>query len=670
MTLSLGVDTGGTFTDAVLLDSEKGVIASAKSLTTHDNLLLGIRLATEPLFASHSPADIGLVSLSTTLATNAIVENRGLSCGLILIGQNENFLSRSRLTEALGGDPVAFIAGGHDAFGNELNPLDEQGLNAAIEQHAKHVHAFAIAGLFSVRNSAHEERARQIIRERFDLPVTCSYELSAKLDAPKRALTTLLNARLIPLIHALIQATHKLLASHNIQAPVMIIRGDGAMISAATAMQCPVETILSGPAASVIGAAFLTAQQNVVVADIGGTTTDIAVLENGKPRLAETGATVGGFTTMVEAIALSTFGIGGDSEISLTKEHEITVGPRRAVPLSLFIEQHPALLDKLKKRLEDDYIKVPPGFAFIETNQNQPITFEQLALTTHEQSFLRQLQNGPMELGELLEDPRMEKPLTRLRLKRLVQLSAFTPSDATHVLKTYTHWSVAAATTAATLWLRYLAWTYATNILDEKTFAHQVLNALQKKSAIALIQTALAESKNDAAINDNAAKLFARQIESFAHTDTNKLVDINVALKQPLLAVGASAHAHYPGIARKLNAKLLVPEHAEVCNAVGAVAGSVLMNVDATISSPSEDRFRVHLPEEIVDFSSLEDAVSHAKGVLKNLALQRATQAGGRNIDVDFKREDNIVHGFGGHKTFLESKLKAIAVGRPNLVET
>ena len=119
------------------------------------------------------------------------------------------------------------------------------------------------------------------------------------------------------MIDRLVAATETFLDRRGIHAPLMVVRGDGALVSAAFARHRPIETILSGPAASLVGARYMTGLDNAIVSDIGGTTTDVAVLDKGRPRLDPNGATVGGFRTMVEAVAMRTFGLGGDSEVSL-----------------------------------------------------------------------------------------------------------------------------------------------------------------------------------------------------------------------------------------------------------------------------------------------------------------------------------------------------------------
>ena len=358
--LFLGIDTGGTYTDAVLWSQADGpsggILAKAKALTTRHDLAVGIGGAVDAVLQSSgaAPSAIKLVSMSTTLATNALVEGQGGRAALVMIGFSGADISRDGLKAALGGDPVIYCAGGHDVHGN-ATALDLGPLEQALPELADSVSAFAVCGYFATRNPAHELSVLEMIRQRTHLPVTASHQLSSKLGGPRRALTTLLNARLISLIDRLIEATQGFMAARNIAAPLMVVRGDGALVSAAFARERPIETILSGPAASLVGARHLTGLDDAVVSDIGGTTTDVAVLDKGRPRLDPEGATVGGFRTMVEAVGMRTFGLGGDSEVALEDgalDPRILLGPRRLVPLALAGLTHSsAVMTELERQL-------------------------------------------------------------------------------------------------------------------------------------------------------------------------------------------------------------------------------------------------------------------------------------------------------------------------------
>jgi N-methylhydantoinase A/oxoprolinase/acetone carboxylase beta subunit len=240
--LLLGIDTGGTYTDAVLFREEAGVIAKAKSLTTRHDLSIGVAGAVEAALGQTgvSASEIAMVSLSTTLATNALVEGQGGRAALVMIGFGPDDVARGGLSEALGNDPVVFLTGGHDVHGNET-PLDMSALEEALPALGSTVSSFAVAGYFAVRNPAHEIRVRDRIRELSHKPVTCSHELSSKLGGPRRALTTLLNARLVSIIDRLIGSTEAFLQKAGIDAPLMVVRGDGALMSAAEARLRPIE---------------------------------------------------------------------------------------------------------------------------------------------------------------------------------------------------------------------------------------------------------------------------------------------------------------------------------------------------------------------------------------------------------------------------------------------
>ncbi len=316
----LGIDTGGTYTDAVLLDEEGDrIVARAKSLTTRPDLALGIGAAIDAVMDESGVAtsDVSMVSLSTTLATNALVEGNGGRVALIFIGFDESELLKADLSDALNGDPAVIIKGGHSHAGFEIAPLDIEAIQVALESFSSPVTGVAIASRFATRNPSHEIQARDLVRKILNVPVTCSHELSQSLGGPKRALTAVLNARLIGLIDGLITATERHIATRGIDARLMVVRGDGALISADLARERPIETILSGPAASIAGAQWLTGAKDALVSDIGGTTTDICVLKNGLPKIDPQGAKVGKYRTMVEAVAMRTFGLGGDSEVTI-----------------------------------------------------------------------------------------------------------------------------------------------------------------------------------------------------------------------------------------------------------------------------------------------------------------------------------------------------------------
>lgn len=680
MPVLLGLDTGGTYTDAVLFDPDRGaVLASAKALTTKHDLVVGLRNAVEAVLPE-SPADIALVCLSTTLATNAIVEGHGSPIGLLLLGYDPKALERAGLGMALGADPVTFIQGGHTALGDEQAPLDLEAARRAVLAQASRVAAFAVSGFFSVRNPAHEIAVRSLIRDLTDRPVTCGHELTSKLDAPRRALTTALNARLIPQLQQLIRAIGSLLAEKGVQAPLMVVKGDGSLIAAEAALGSPVETILSGPAASLVGARHLSGEAEVFVVDMGGTTTDIALLRDGRPVLASDGATVGGWKTMVEAVAVHTFGLGGDSEVRLDEAQGLRLGPRRVVPLSLLAHDHPRVVETLRRQLAEPRPETQDGrFAL----RQRPLESGQASFDRAQAALWQALESGPVALSDLAAGHAAERALTRLVDRGLVALAGFTPSDAAHVLGLQRSWSAEAARLGAALWTRrQMPAEEGAAAPDAEAFARRVIEQVVRQSGRTVLATALAEGEGlDLGRADALAErliglgldghgLDGHGLDGHGLDDSaaeRGLIDVSLKLRRPLVAIGAPVATYYPAVAERLHTRLVIPEHAGVSNAVGAVAGGVMQAVTVVITAPAEGRYRAHLPTGIRDFDTLDAAADHAIAEAKALAAEQAHRAGAVDPELKHSREDKIVRGKGGFAVFLESRIVATAFGRPRL---
>lgn len=665
MPLLLGIDTGGTYTDAVLFDEEHGVVASAKSLTTRHDFAVGIGQSIEKVItlAKINPNEIALVSLSTTLATNALVEGQGGRVGLIMIGFDENSLDRNGLLGAVKEDPVLFLSGGHDGQGEPIAELDEKALKKQLDQITKEVTAFAVAGLFATRNPEHEIRVRNIILEHTGTSVTCSHELSSKLDGPRRALTSVLNARLISMINHLIEATEGLFETHGIEAPLMVVQGDGALISAEIAKIKPIETILSGPAASLVGAAYLSNLQNAVVSDIGGTTTDIAVLQDGNPRLDEDGATVGGWRTMVEAVAMFTIGLGGDSEVSARQsglDLKLELGPRRLIPISLLAESYPALVhDTLDLQINRSRYNELYGRFAVSVGREIPFKG---ALSHLEQEMLADLIDGPRSLEKWLAKRKHHTALEKLVTTGLVMICGLTPSDAAHVLRLHTDWDRSAAEKAVRLFTGNKNSKGQSIASSSEVMSELIVDALVKKSGETLLAAAL---EGDPLLSPELSQTL---LAGSTRSDANPFVDVKVNFKLPIIGLGASAHVYYPDVAARLNTTALIPENAGVANAIGAVVGQVRVSIDATISKTENDYFRLYHSGEPKDFSTLEGAVADAEQILRLEAQGHAQQAGAGDIRVKFHREDNTAV-IEGKEFFIESFLKATAFGRPRIAK-
>lgn len=670
MPILLGLDTGGTYTDAVLFDPAQGVLATAKSLTTKHDLAIGLKGAMDGVLA-HLPngvkaSEIALVSMSTTLATNAIVEAHGAPICLILLGYDVKALERAGLKQALGTDPVVFVAGGHKPSGDEQAPLDLDALREAILLHAPRVAAFAVSGYFSVRNPAHEIAVRHLIHDLTDKPVSCGHELTSKLDAPRRALTVALNARLIPQLQQLIRAVGGLLADEGIAAPLMVVKGDGSLIDQQVALTCPVETILSGPAASLVGARHLSGADTVMVSDMGGTTTDIAMLRDGRPVLNKDGAVVGGWRTMVEAVAVHTYGLGGDSEVRVDEVHGFMVGPRRVVPLSLLAHLHPHVLDILKAQLANDEMMPYRGqFAL----RQRPLDTGSEGLSEGQTKVWEALAAGPVALADLVFSPATGRNLARLVDRGLVIISGLTPSDAAHVLGRQSSWCAEAAVIGAELFLRRAIYAGWTPPASAEALARDIVEQVVRQSGHVILQTALAEQAGIEGPHWGALGRYLVDRSLGPDQDAGSLVDVALKLSFPLVAIGAPVGSYYAEIARRLRTDLVIPPHADVSNAVGAVAGGVLQRVAITITQPTEGVYRTHLPDGVRDFGDLEAAAAFAREAATAEAGTLARKAGAAEIEFNHERDDKVFEQPGGMRIFMESLVAVTAFGRPALAQ-
>lgn len=655
MGYQLGLDTGGTYTDAVLVDDNLKVCASGKSLTTYDDLVAGLRGAVGQVMEGISGSDINLVCLSTTLATNALVEGRGRNVALVLIGFTAAQMKRARLMDALAGDPHVFINGGHAANGQPLAELDMAACKAFVQSVDHRVDSYAISAVFAVRNPNHEIQVQQMIEAATGKPVSCGHHLSAGLDAPRRALTALLNARLIPMIDALLTATQCLLAESEIGAPLMVVKGDGSLISDEFASRHPVETILSGPAASVVGAQFLCNKQQVLVSDMGGTTTDIALIENGRPRLSKDGATVGGWRTMVKAIDVRTFGLGGDSAILYnTKSREFTVGPHRVMPLSAFIDRYPSMMQILDAQLELPLSTTHSG-QFVMKHVGQATD-----LTAAQGELYDRILQGPIAIQTLFEDQTLDRALRRLEQRGLVLRAGFTPTDASHLLGVQSNWSNRAALVGAKLQMRYSEDNLGQTFLDVEAFAQQIMDTVALETAMALVESVGAASKINDPLSQPQLDLLSRSLT--AQFDT--LFTITPTVNVPILGLGAPAAAYYPASAKLLNTELVDTKYAHVANALGAVVGTICQQQEITINPAGGKRVSVLFPEGPQEFETLELGAAAAIEMSARLASLKATSAGALQPVVDTVRHDNVV-GEGNQQVFFESRITSTAIGRP-----
>ena len=665
MSLRLGIDTGGTFTDAVLVDDQKQIINAEKSLTTRFDLSLGIGDVIGKL-PQAALADISMVSLSTTLTTNSVVEDLGAPVCVLLPGYTQEQVKQSGLLDILPAQMVVILEGGYDAVGRERTPLNEEAARAAIEKLQDEVSAFAISSMFGTRNSSHENRLKQMVTEITGMPVICGHELASSLGAPRRALTAALNARMVPAIKELVGSVQTILARHKIDAPLMLVKGDGSLASLANAIEKPIGTVLSGPAASVIGACQLSGLDNAIIADMGGTTTDIAIVSNGQPELSVDGARIGDWQPMVEAVRVNSIGLGGDSELRFGGHLGLTIGPRRVVPTSLLAHLYPQVVPKLEAQLAG--MASARSNRFVMRLENNQALLNQLGPVEIEAWEL--LSDTPIELEAIvLEDRHFARALAKLKRLGLAIYSGFTPSDAVHVLGINSHWDAHAAELSARIWMRQMRFLYGYGKWDSddvNAACTQVYDLVTATIRRLLIEVGLNEfdlagkSSKTSSIVDTITRMV---IGTHENKGRKPLFNLDFASDYPIVAVGAPAASYYQSVADSLHIGLHLPEHADVANAFGAVMGSVIQRAQITVTQPQHGIFCLFHGDQPKQFENLAAARAEAEQIVTGLARDKALEAGAIDPAVTLKFDDiHVLDDIDG-ELFLESTVIATAIG-------
>jgi N-methylhydantoinase A/oxoprolinase/acetone carboxylase beta subunit len=369
---------------------------------------------------------------------------------------------------------------------------------------------------------------------------------------------------------------------------------------------------------------------------------------------------------MVEAVAVHTYGLGGDSEVRIDDHHGFMVGPRRAVPLSLLATQFPAIMNVLRAQLAtDDLVPYRGQFAL----RQRPLDAGRSSLSAGQLDLWDKLEAGPVALADLLYSPAMQRHLGRLVDRGLVAISGLTPSDAAHVLGLLSHWNGEAAEIGARLFLRKPPVGHWKAPATHEQLCHDVVEQVVRQSGEVILDAAIRETNGiDPHHWGQLGRDLVRRSLS-ASQPQDALIESVIRLNAALAAIGAPVGSYYPEIARRLKTRLVIPPHADVCNAVGAVAGGVLQRATVTITQPQEGIFRAHLATGLKDFLDLEAAAGHCGDIVRAEAAAMAKRAGAVEIQIKSERADKIFEEPTGLRIFIESTVTATAFGRPGMVQ-
>jgi len=646
--LGLGIDTGGTFTDAAILDLDtKEVLVKAKSPTTYHDLAIGITGAIDNALAQRAVdvEDIKMIGLSTTLATNSILEGRGGEVGLIGIGwtPDKEWKFPTKIAH--------YIKGGYDSMGAIDEPMDDAEAERVIDEICPHVDAVVVSGKFSVANSVQESTVSRMISQKYDIPVIMASHMTAELGIYERTVTAVLNARLLPVIQDFLKSVEKVLSDRNIDASVFVFKGDGGLMSLDVAKKMPVETILSGPAASLMGGMALAETDSCIVIDIGGTSTDIAFIDDGFPRLNQEGAMVGNWRTRVRAIDIWTAALGGDSVLRNDDKGNLTLGPDRVLPVSVASKQYPTL--------EEQMIALDTVTFFVP---NRPPTANFSAKDHSVYEFVKN--NAPCSMFDALKGIDdvvfVRDQLMSLKSRGHILEVGLSPTDAMVVRGQHSDADREAA------------------LIGFKVFGDRISEnpeALADK-VFELAVTRIGEELIRKGVSDTGAELEGSQAllslsKAVAGDGTLKDFDIKARPRYPIVGVGAPAHVMVKPLQDRMDSEVIITDHYDVGNAVGAVLSQITESVMVTVY-PKELKYVVVAPgASPMTYSTVESARGAAVSYAEYNVKEKIKEHDAVDIKVRTEVEESkFCDGYGQEMKFINwINVRSVATARPRLKE-
>ncbi len=640
MTIGLGIDTGGTFTDSVLLDmGTREVLAKSKSRTTHGDLAKGIRgslMGLDPGMLR----DVDVVSLSSTLATNSIVEGRHGRVALVSIGRE------------YGGEAVPDfkinISGGHGIHGGENERLDIEAARSFIGSVRGKVDAFAISSLMSIRNPEHELAVRDLVDGMLGIPAVCGHELSSSLGFNVRGSTCVINAGLIPVMSELMDAVRSVLEDFDIEAPLMVVRGNGSLMGESAARRRPVETVMSGPTASMMGAVAMTGLKDAIVVDIGGTTTDIGVICGGIPSVDAEGITVGGKRTHIAAARITTAGMGGDSRLHVYKG-AVAISPIRALPLCVAARTWPEVLDHLRRTDATDY----EMFVSVRDYDGQVYASEKERMFMEMASLPMSRADAAVKLGCQVSDLDVDL-LERFGYMRRI---AFTPTDLLASMGVYTEMG----TEASELGAGFMAKTLGT---DVGSMQSQCRDAIILRIGRELIRTSLKEDAGTSDI-DGASEFLIR---SALFGNGSGVMRCRLGFDSPMVGIGASSKVYVKWVADALGTEAVFGEDSDVGNAIGAictpVSETLLVSIIPQVLDVQDSGFEIYTRNGRTEVQTMAEALRIGIGDAERRIREDLESQDVTDIEFTEKREDVFIPGR-TDRILMEVRISVTGTGRP-----
>ena len=668
MRLGIGIDTGGTCTDAVVYDfSRKEILACGKTPTTKMDLSIGIGNALDQL-----PNDLlgqaEIIALSTTLATNACVENKGGRAKLIFFGLKPGNIDRVGNDYGLPmDDNLIFIDSQTRPTGEIVREPDWDDFRNQVHGWLDECDAVGVVELFANKSGAQlEKTARDIIVQSCAIPVVCGHELFSESNIVKRGASALLNARLISVIEQFLQAVKKALAERNINAPFVIVRSDGSLMTGEFTATRPVETLLCGPVASVMGATELTQEENCIVVDIGGTTTDVAFVKNSRPQRVTSGIRIGKWSTFVKGLFVDTFGLGGDSGVVINPDHQLMLEGEKVMPLCMAAEKYPSLLQHLKRSADNPSRSISPQRNIyvrcrdIGTAANYTAQEQQIAALLEKPHSLEELKDL---CGEVILPGR----LSRLLSEGILIRCGVTPTDAMHVRGDFTQYSIEASQYGMRVMARALG-------ISVEDLAGQIYHIFKRKLYCNLVRILVEDtypSMRAEGLGEHLEQLIAGTYTGEFESSGANFLTMHVSTPAVLVGVGAPTKLFLDDVGHLLGTKVVLSKYSPVANALGAVVGKVSASVAMEVNYQVDmDAYVVSGCGQRLVLDQREEAEETAREIAKERAREEIIARGADpdTVEVSLDTDENIFETEFG-PVYMGYQVSATASGNMQLPE-
>lgn len=657
--IGIGIDTGGTCTDAVIIDTtDHRVLSYGKTLTTKNDLKEGILKALSEL-DQELVKKARYLSLSTTLATNACVEGKGGRAKLVFFGVKKALVEKMRGTYGLP-DPseICFLSGDAGRDESEENRPDWKAFRREVRESFADFDSVALVQINPKYNDgAYEKKGEEIVREELGIPCVRGYDLYQEVNVQKRGATALLNARLLSVMNDFFDSIDRSLAELGLELPVQVVKSDGTIMSRDYAVKRPVETLLCGPAASIIGAMELSDRKNAMVVDMGGTTSDVAMVRNGVPVTSDSGISIGPWKTMVKGVTIDTFALGGDSAVEY-EDNRIYLEKRRVVPLCMAASRYPQVEEKLRALVSTYAIFSYPANQFFML-QNVPENMERF--TANERKLISALQEGPLLYEEAAQSVGISPYVfrcSRLEDEGVVIRCGVTPTDVMHVQGDFTDY----CTEASRLGIEYL------RMVTKKPFdvlCSQIYDMAKNRlySNLASIflkyETGreLLESEREA-LKSMTQYLFRKERTGEEYRYLRPSLDAEIGF----IGIGAPTRIFLQDVAELFHTDADFPKYAMVANAIGAAVGSVVseyvVKIEPCGSKGGHGNFMITGGSKVETFEYYDDALKRARQVAEERAVQRARSQGAEGeLKLSTEVHEDHYDMAGGADLFIETQV-------------